>query len=209
MAPTDEVTAKVVASRVERKRVERIDRILRVAAQVLTERGYHNTSLEMVAERMDLTKASLYHYFDSKDALFSACLERVARQSIEEMSRIVETEGPAAERLRTLVLKHITILTRVEPEMSRLFLQPFDWPESMSAEVRRWRSLHSKPFHEIIDSGIESGEFKPRNDQVARHCMFGAINYVPVWFRAGTKAHDDEILGAVADEVVSLFSPSA
>jgi AcrR family transcriptional regulator len=62
-------------NRWERKRRERIDSILAVTARELTERGYHHMSLEDVASALDLTKASLYHYFDSKEETFRVLLD--------------------------------------------------------------------------------------------------------------------------------------
>lgn len=194
-------------SRVERKRVQRTDEILRIASKVLAERGYHNTSLEMISEQMDLTKASLYHYFDSKDALFEACLARVAERSIERFALVDDETQPAPVRLRALVVEDLKILTKEEPELSRLFLQPFDWPEVMTSTIRRWRKMHSTVFDQVIDAGIASGDFAPRNEVIARHCMFGAINYVPVWFRSRSAELDAEVFEAVADEVLRLFIP--
>lgn len=195
-------------TRVERKREQRIDQILRAASQILAQRGYHNTSLEMIAERLDLTKASLYHYYDSKDALFEACLARVAQRSIEQLALVADQSGSAHDRLRSLIIEHLTILTQVEPDMSRLFLQPFDWPESMTSDVRRWRALHSQSFERVIDEGVRNGEFKTKNDAIARHCMYGAINYVSVWFRPTFESKDAAVLGDVADEVLTLFAPA-
>jgi hypothetical protein len=74
--------------RVARKRQRRVQEILRVAAEVLAEKGYYNTSLEEIAERLDLAKASLYHYFDSKEALLTACLGSVAQDAIGRLEAI-------------------------------------------------------------------------------------------------------------------------
>ncbi|TSD62379.1 TetR/AcrR family transcriptional regulator [Aeromicrobium piscarium] len=193
-------------SRVERKREERIERILRVASIVLAEHGYHNTSLEMIADRLDLTKASLYHYYDSKDSLFEACLERVALKSIQTLNEISRSEGSATERLRALIVGHLDILISSDRELARLYVQQLDWPESMLDSIRRWRSEHRAPFDRVIEEGISTGEFSPRDDLVARHCMFGAMNYLPVWFRSRGKDEDRRVIDSVAEELVAMFA---
>lgn len=192
-------------SRIQRKREERIDLILRVASQVLAERGYHSTSLEMIAEQLDLTKASLYHYYGSKDELVRACLARVAHQTIDQMSELASQPGTPTEQLRRLIVEQIRISTQDEPEMSRLFLQHFDWPDSMSEVVRRYRAEHTRLFDLAIEAGLASGEFVSENIDIARHCMFGSLNYVSVWFRSGTKAENSRAIEATADQVMKLF----
>ena len=51
------------AGRVQRKRDERVRRIVATAAELFGERGYDAVNLEDVAERLDVTKGSLYYYF--------------------------------------------------------------------------------------------------------------------------------------------------
>ena len=85
-------------SRIERKRLRRVNEILRVAAEVVGERGYQNASLDEVAERLDLAKASLYYYFDSKQALVAACIDTAAVEVLRRLEAIVEQGGPRPRR---------------------------------------------------------------------------------------------------------------
>ena len=50
------------------------DRILREAAELFLTRGYAETSLRTIADAVDMRPASIYHHFDSKDALLTDCL---------------------------------------------------------------------------------------------------------------------------------------
>ena len=70
-------TATEPLRRSDRRRAKRVDDILRVATGLLAERGYAATNLDEIAEVLDLSKASLYHYFPSKEHLILACLDRV------------------------------------------------------------------------------------------------------------------------------------
>jgi AcrR family transcriptional regulator len=205
--PDTEAGDKPALSRVARKREQRVDAILRVASRVLAEHGYHGTSLEMIADRMDLTKASLYYYYESKDALILACLERVALQSIDAMEAIAALETDLVERLKAMIIEQLGLYTHSEPDLARLFLQHMDWPDEIAREMRRWRATHRRPFDRIIDEGVATGVFAPEHDEVARHCMFGAINHFPVWFRPKSATKDAQVRQAVADELVAMFRP--
>jgi AcrR family transcriptional regulator len=52
------------------------ERVLREAFELFAERGYTATSLRDIAEAADISKAGLLHHFGSKEALYSAVLER-------------------------------------------------------------------------------------------------------------------------------------
>ncbi|WP_148575882.1 TetR/AcrR family transcriptional regulator [Nocardioides caldifontis] len=192
-------------SRVARKRSQRIDAILNVAAQVVSEHGYHNTSLEMVADRVDLTKASLYHYFDSKDDLFSACFQAVAEKTIARLAAVANAAPTPLDALRDLILEQLEIFVHDDPHMARLFLQHQDWPESMREEQRHWRRQHEEIFVAVVEDGVASGQLHPRDPRVALHCMHGSINFVPIWFRSRTASEDRKVLTLVTESILDIF----
>lgn len=192
-------------SRVARKRSQRIDAILNVAAQVVAEHGYHNTSLEMVADRVDLTKASLYHYFDSKDDLFSACFQAVAEKTIARLEAVADAAPTPLDALRDLILEQLEIVVHDDPNMARLFLQHQDWPESMREKHRHWRSVHEDVFVTVVEKGVASGQLHPRDPRVALHCLHGSINFVPIWFRSRSPAEDKKALSLVTESILDIF----
>ncbi|HEY1622869.1 MAG TPA: TetR/AcrR family transcriptional regulator [Streptosporangiaceae bacterium] len=197
--------------RVVRKHRMRRAGILKAAASVFAEMGYHRASLEEIADRIDLTRASLYHYFPSKDALLSACLEYGAEEANNRLAEVVKStvDQTATERLRSLIITQLTVITVDAPELSRLFLSPMDWPDMFRAQVRNLRDRHDSFFRLVIEEGVHSGEFTCIDSNVARHCLHGGMNYVPVWLRHGKPGHESSIR-TVADTLLEMFvNPSA
>lgn len=192
-------------SRVARKRNQRIDAILTVAAQVVAEHGYQHTSLEMVADQVDLTKASLYHYFESKDDLFSACFQAVAEKAIARLRAVANAAPTPLDALRDLILEQLRIFVHDDPDMARLFLQHQDWPKSMREKQRHWRRLHEDIFVTVVEDGMKSGQLCPRDPRVAVHCMHGSINFVPIWFRSRSASEDREVLSLVSECILDIF----
>jgi AcrR family transcriptional regulator len=190
--------------RVARKRTKRTNDILREASAELALRGYHGSSLDDIAERLDLTKASLYHYFDSKEALFAACLELVAEETLKRLNEIVAASR-GADLVRALIIEDLRILTIDHAETARLFLNPVDWPPALYKQVRRWRERHDHIFAVAIENAIEAGELWSTDPYVARHCLHGALNYAPVWLRTASKAKVNATIESIADQVLAMF----
>src|SRR3982751_2487257 len=100
---TEQVTATDPAppGRSERKRGKRIQEILATAAALFGERGYDAVSLEDVADRLDVTKGSLYYYFASKDELVTAAIETLGNEWTARLEGLPAGQsGMPAERLR-------------------------------------------------------------------------------------------------------------
>lgn len=75
------------------------DEIVEVARAAFLELGYERTSMAEIAARVGGSKATLYGYFASKDALFLAIIERLAEQYISPA--LAQLEESTEEDVRT------------------------------------------------------------------------------------------------------------
>ena len=69
--------------------------ILNVATQVFREMGFQNASMNEIAARLGGSKATLYNYFPSKEAIFLEVVRGVARQQKQEVISFLEMPFPA------------------------------------------------------------------------------------------------------------------
>jgi AcrR family transcriptional regulator len=196
-------------SRVERKRTRKMRDILMAAAEVLNRDGYHAMSLEDVAEKMDLTKATLYHYFGGKDELVAAALSLVANEVNDRLQRCAEETADlsAPERLRLLLTEQLTIVLIDYPEAARPFAQQKDWPPVHAKLLRSLRQRHDEMFRSILMAGMESGEFGGVDANTALHCIYGALNYAPVWVRAGSRTAVTGTISEICDALLKMLEP--
>jgi TetR/AcrR family transcriptional regulator of autoinduction and epiphytic fitness len=195
--------ASPVTSRRDRRREARIQALLRTTAEVVAERGYHRASLEEIADRLNLGKPALYHYYRGKEDLVLTCLSTCHEHIIRLLSGVAtDRRLNARDRLRTMIVLQLETVCIDHPELSHLFLHPIDWPESIESEVRVWRKQHDRVFRAVIESGIKRAELNPHDPHVARMCLYGALNHAPLWLRGKSKRGSIEL---VADTVMDLF----
>src|ERR1035441_5398262 len=77
--------------------------ILDHAARVFAAHGYRNTTTEDLADKVQLKKSSLYHYFDSKEAILYQALSQNLKRSLAPLEELVSAPEPPAERLRRAI----------------------------------------------------------------------------------------------------------
>ena len=92
------MTAAVQPDRRQRRRLETIEQVLDVAAEVMAEQGVAGLTLGEVARRMGIRPPSLYGYFDGKHALYDALFERGWRLLLEDV-RAAEAAMTGADPL--------------------------------------------------------------------------------------------------------------
>ena len=89
-----------------RKSLDRTQEICLTAAQIFFAKGYNATSLNDIANELNITKAGLYYYFESKqDLLYRIIklgLDSVKDEVLDRAHKIVDAE----ERMRFIILNH-------------------------------------------------------------------------------------------------------
>lgn len=204
---TDQVAATDPAppGRIERKRGKRIQEILATAAALFGERGYDAVSLEDVAERLDVTKGSLYYYFASKDELVTAAIETLGNGWTERLQGLPAAQtGTPAERLHALVREHVGIAVREYPAALRLFLTPQDWPAAQQARIKELRRRHDAVFRIVVEEGVASGELTVTDVDATLQCMHAAMSQAPAWCAHLSDRARHRAIDVFADTVMML-----
>ncbi|MBY8855690.1 TetR/AcrR family transcriptional regulator [Nocardia sp. CA2R105] len=205
MTSSPTAQASPASGRVQRKRGRRIQEILAAAAELFGERGYDAVSLEDVAERLDVTKGSLYYYFSSKDELGTAAIETLGNEWTARLEEhLVATEGTPTTQLRALIHEHVTIAVRDYPAALRLFLMPREWPDAQRERIKDLRQRHDQLFRRLVEAGVESGEFTVTGVDTVLQCMHAAMSQAPLWCADLTGKAQQHAVAELADTLMML-----
>lgn len=210
--PSEPRTDPRPSSRVARRRDRRKAEIVRTATQLLSERGYQGTSLEEVAERTDIAKATLYHYFAGKDELVAAVLESLTVLVDDHLERELDrVAGESAhDRIRVLIREQVRILTDTAPEVATVFTWPRTWPASFEPIIKDSRRRHDAIFRRVVEAGIAAGEFDCPDADVALQCLHGVLNQSALWIRPSLPPERRaELRELVVETAARMLGPGA
>lgn len=152
--------------------------ILGVATGLFVENGYAATSMAMVAKSVGLTKASLYHHFPGKEALFTACVTEGVADQLSALDTIAANDQTDPERKMRAVLEALYEIFILSPagRMSPLIAEV---SRSVPMVARAFHDDYMAPQHEIIvrlvDEGVRLGVFADIDRKVFLHMVFGPI----------------------------------
>ena len=92
----------------EAKHQEHVKKILGKARALFAEKGYSSTSMADIAEACEVQKATLYHYFDSKEALLFGILEcHIAEENMQDIACRLFSGKTLEERLYQVAKYHL------------------------------------------------------------------------------------------------------
>ena len=172
--------------------------ICRTAARIFRERGFDATSVNDVARALRLTKAGLYHYFESKEALLfeimSFGLDRVRKEVMVPARRIRDPE----QRLYQIVVRHATIATRAQGAVAQLFEET----RALPAPARRIVQAQQREFVALVRDTLReldrAGRLRKVDPTVAAFSIIGMVLWLPRWFRPGGRLTSEQAAEAIA-----------
>jgi AcrR family transcriptional regulator len=193
-------------SRQQRKRAEKISQLERVAARMFAERGFEAVGYEDIGANLDLRGPSLYHYFSSKEELFLACVRQSAREVASRLHAICEAGSEPMDTLRALFEEQIIIELRDYPEYVPLFFKLYVPSEEIQKEILNLRRAQAEIFENAVRSafGIAPGQ-RIVHQRVALEVAFGALAYLPEWYRSDGELSVDEIAKTMGESLVAQF----
>jgi AcrR family transcriptional regulator len=156
----------------------------RAAARLFSERGYHGTSMQHLADALGLQRGSLYAHIGSKQELLFDVVDEGADRFLERGAEAVEMQAPAGARLRSLLVGHIE--TAIEHlDSATVFLNEWRYlPADLRALVQSKRDRYENMVRRIVSDGIAAGDFRADTDVgFAARLVLSAGNWTYTWYR--------------------------
>ncbi len=180
------------------------ERIIATAVELFYNNGLSNTTLEAVADQMNVTKPFIYSHFKSKSELLAEICSRGIRASLDALNRVVSSEGSATDKLQALVRDfmlavlsnqaHIAIYNREEKHLL---------PED-GETINEMRREFDRKFCALLSEGVASGEFTVDDVQITSLAIGGIVSWSYVWYRPSGRLTPAETADHVAGLVLAM-----
>jgi len=177
------------------------EQILEVAAQIISQKGFHATSMQDIADAVNLQKASLYHHVSSKQEILLALLDRALDMLTERLQVVVEKKLPADEKLHLAVNTFLDVLTEHHDLVSVLLLEHRSLDSEYHTRHIVRRDRFEKLWRNLIQEGMDSGIFTRSDPALTARALLGVLNWTVTWYRpSGPLA-----LSSISDHLTELF----
>lgn len=183
-----------MAQAAEMSRTPRRAEMVRAAARLFSERGYHGTSMQHLADALGLQRGSLYAHIGSKQELLFDVVEEGANRFLERGEKALGMQAMAQVRLRRLLVSHVE--TAIEHlDAATVFLNEWRYlSPDLAAIVQAKRDRYEGMVRQIIEDGIKEKEFRGDvNVRFAARLVLSAGNWTYAWFRPGGEMGATEI----------------
>jgi TetR/AcrR family transcriptional regulator, cholesterol catabolism regulator len=182
---------------------ERQREILMGAARAFAHGGYDATNMDQIAHECGLAKGHIYHYFRSKEEIFTEIRIDAVSRLIERLMAI----APAAAKDPELALRKAisAVIARIfdDEESYELGLpDPVSFSPENQKRIRTLGRRYEQMFASIVRKGIDKGIFVPGDPKLMTFVILRAAFTVAQWYRAGGKWKPRWIIEQVTEQLV-------
>jgi TetR/AcrR family transcriptional regulator, cholesterol catabolism regulator len=187
----------------------RRNELIRQAARLFAEKGYHGTSTGDLAEAMGVQKGSLYAHIRSKEDLLWEVAHDGAAAFHAALDEIAD-ELPATEKIRLALRAHLRVVAE-QLDVATVFIREWRYLEGERRdEFVAERRRYEERFRALFREGRELGELRTDlDDATATLLVLSAANWAYTWLRSGddTDALADRFFAQLLDGMRGYATP--
>lgn len=174
-------------------RAFRRDRILLEAAELFYERGYSGTTLDAIAERLQVTKPFIYYYCHNKMELLVDICARTGDVTEDAVDRAVAAGGPPRQRLTNFVRNFMRAQVENQRLVAVFFREERNLPDDVRGRINSVRGNFDARLAQVLEDGVKDGSFKVQDVRLAALAIGGMMAWSFTWYKPDGRLTIDDI----------------
>jgi len=135
--------------------------ILDAASKVFAQNGYAKTDVAEIATRIGLTKASIYHYFESKEKLFFATVDAKLGELSRQMAELASRFTGGIDGIGIAVANYLRYFHEHPDAVELMIEERASFKSRDKHTYFLYRELAMAPWIAVLDGMIARGEIRP------------------------------------------------
>jgi AcrR family transcriptional regulator len=148
--------------------------ILMGAAEIFSEKGYHQATTKEIAKAAGVSEGTIYNYFENKRELLVAMVNAIGMQSVREIMVDESPDNPEAF-MKAILKDRYEIAKKFGNRMTPLIAEMFTDAEMREIIYNQIAMPIAGHVESFIQANIEAGRFRPVNPIITTRCFVGAV----------------------------------
>lgn len=182
-------------------------RILEEASYLFFTQGYDATTLDMVAERLDVTKPFIYSYYKNKGELLYEVCQTGIRLSLSVLEQSLAVDGSATDKLKTVVERVARIIIENQRYISVYLREEKSLDPDQARSIRVMRHHFDELLGDLLEKGAKSGEFDVAKPSRTAIWVSGLLTWIALWYHEGGSWSATEVVMDALTMVMKMVAP--
>jgi TetR/AcrR family transcriptional regulator, cholesterol catabolism regulator len=160
----------------EEEQQRRRKEIFEASVHLFLENGFTETSMREIAKAAGVGKSTLYDYFKSKDEILISYFEDEIQKITARAQKIAQQDLSVSEKLRQIMELHLAYLVDNKLFYLKLTVEAQRLALASQLQIQTARHAYQDILRNLIEEGIQSGEFRETNPLFAARSIFTLLS---------------------------------
>jgi AcrR family transcriptional regulator len=192
-----------------RRRSSRPGDIVDAAIELMAERGYHSTRMSDIARLVGIQAPSLYNHTSSKQQLLRDIMMETMTRLVSDFESAIESTDDARQQLQRATEANVRYHARYQREAHIANTEIWSLDEPARTELLAMRAQYINGWRELIEKGVQNGEFNTRSPRLTRQIILDMGIGVSRWFDPTGPSSESDIAffyGEMAARIAGVTS---
>lgn len=172
------------------------DQILRTAADLFRERGYRASTVDDIAARLGMSKASLYTYFRAKEEMLAVISRETIAAFTRELALVLRSTLSPEDKLRRVVREHVRFVIANRSFLTVFFSEEANLPPRLARALAAQKNRYDKGVEAIVVEGMRRGVFRDVPPRLVVFGLLGMLNWLYKWYNPAGRWGAEEVSSA-------------
>lgn len=182
-------------------------RILEEASHLFFTNGYETTTLDAVAEQLNVTKPFIYSYYRNKGELLYEICQTGIQLSLTVLEEALSIEGTATERLKMVAERVARIIIENQRYISVYLCEEKSLDPEDARRIRDLRHQFDLQLSDLLEKGKRTGEFDIQHPSRTAIWVSGLLTWIALWYHDGGRWTATEVVMDAINMVMRMVLP--
>lgn len=145
--------------------------------KLIHEKGFKATTMRDIAQRMNFEVANIYNYIDSKESLLENYVLEITHEFSVYIDNIIDSSYSPKDKLKMVLSRHIQFTFEKPYQLALMANEWRNLKEPALSEYVLKRNTYISKIASIIEEGIEKGEFRVMNVEIATNSIISSLRW--------------------------------
>ena len=190
--------------------------LIKAAAEVFKSKGYHNATIDDIADAAGISRPTVYKYTQSKRALLDSMVDAVLDAITARLHQVLAGTGQPGDKLRRLIAIHIETATSMHTFYGILFSEEAELSDEARARFHSFSHAVAVDFQALLDECVAAGAAARSVDtRIAANLVLSMLTSLYRWYDPTGPTTPQQlelqsaaVLGSLLPPTVSAATPA-
>ena len=136
------------------------DLIFRTAKKLFAKNGLTDTTMDDVAKEAHIGKGTIYHYFESKEQVYTLIIEQDMDEVKKELEKLVAAESTPDKKLAAYIMGRMKLMSRFSGFYQMFKKDYIDYYAYIRKAYEKYQDFETGNISQFVKDGVDKGIFQ-------------------------------------------------